>query len=187
MRLVVGITGGSGAVYALGLLQALGELGVRREVVVSRAGELVLAHECGTDLAELAGYADVLHDNADIAASVASGSHKTDGMVIVPCSMKTLAAVAHGYSESLLTRAADVTIKERRRLVVVPRETPLSPLHLENMLKLSRLGAVVLPPSPAFYQRPESLADVVKFVVGKILDQLGLEHALCRRWEGAEP
>jgi 4-hydroxy-3-polyprenylbenzoate decarboxylase len=187
VRIVVGITGASGAVYALSLLKVLGDLGAERHAVVSDMGAKVLFHECAVTLGELAGFCECLHDNRNLASSIASGSYHADAMVIVPCSMKTLAAVAHGWSDSLVTRAADVAVKEKRNLIIVPREMPLSAIHLENMLKLAKLGVTILPPSPAFYHHPQSLTDIVKFVVGKITDQLGLEHNLYQRWEGEEP
>ncbi len=182
MRVVVGISGGSGAIYALGLLKVLRDLGVETHLVVSTLGDYVTNHECGVNLNELKTYADYFHDNKDLAASIASGSFLTDAMVIVPCSMKTIAAVANGLSDNLLTRAADVTIKENRKLIVVPRETPLSSIHLENMLKLSQTGVTVLPASPPFYNNPESISDIVRSMVARILDQLKIEHNLIDRW-----
>lgn len=182
MRVVVGISGGSGAIYALGLLKVLKELGVETHLVVSTTGDYVTEHECGVSLNELKTFADYYHDNKDLAASIASGSFLMDAMVIVPCSMKTVAAVANGLSDNLLTRAADVTIKENRKLIVVPRETPLSSIHLENMLKLSKIGVTVLPASPPFYDKPESISDIVRSIVARILDQLKIEHNLINRW-----
>lgn len=184
MRIIVGITGGSGAVYALALLKCLRELHVETHLVVSDMGVRVMEHECGVTLEELRACADVFHENRNLGASIASGSFQTDGMVVVPCSMKTLSAVASGFSDTLLARAADVCIKERRRLVMVVRETPYNPIHLENMLKLSHTGAVILPASPAFYNQPQTIGDIVKFMLGKILDQLNIEHELCTRWNG---
>jgi 4-hydroxy-3-polyprenylbenzoate decarboxylase len=147
-------------------------------------GERVMEHECGVGPDELAAWADVVHENGNLGATIASGSFPSDGMAVVPCSMKTLAAIAHGYSDNLLTRAADVTLKERRPLVLVPREMPYSPIHLENMLALARSGAVILPPSPAFYNHPQDLGDLVRFVAGKILDQLRIPNTLSTRWNG---
>ena len=151
-------------------------------LVVSETGVRVVEHECRIDFDELKSLASVWHDNDNLGASIASGSFKTDGMIIVPCSMKTVAAIAHGYSEGLLTRAADVCIKEHRRLVIIPRETPLSTIHLENMLKLSQLGVRVMPASPEFYSHPETIGDMVTSIVGRGLDQLGIEHNLLKRW-----
>jgi 4-hydroxy-3-polyprenylbenzoate decarboxylase len=184
MRIIVGVTGGSGSIYALALLRWLRKLNVESHLVVSHMGARVMEHECGTDLAELRELCDVFHANDNLAATVASGSFRTDGMVVVPCSMKTLSAAANGYSASLLLRAADVCLKERRTLVMVVREMPYSAIHLENMLKLARIGAVILPASPAFYNHPQNLGDMVNFVAGKILDQLKIEHEIYTRWNG---
>lgn len=182
MRVVVGISGGSGSIYGVALLKVLKELGIETHLVVSTLGEYVTEHECDVNLEELKSLATYYHDNRDLAAPISSGSFLTDGMVIVPCSMKTVAAVANGLSDSLLTRAADVTIKENRKLIVVPRETPLSCIHLENMLKLSKAGVTVLPPSPGFYGHPETIGDMVSSIVARILDQLRIEHNLIHRW-----
>lgn len=182
MRVIVGISGGSGAIYGVGLLKVLQELGVETHLVVSTMGEYNVSYECGIELEELKKLATYYHDNKNLAAPIASGSFKTDAMVIVPSSMKTVAAVANGFSDSLLTRAADVVIKEQRKLIMVPRETPLSAIHLENMLKLAKLGVVVMPPSPAFYSLPETIGDIVSMIVGRILDQIGIEHNLLKRW-----
>lgn len=182
MKIVVGITGGSGAIYAITLLKALKEQNIETHLVVSTMGEYIVHHECNIKLEELKQLATVYHDNKDLTASIASGSFKTDGMIIVPCSMKTLAAISNGYSDGLLTRSADVVIKENRKLVIVPRETPLSPIHLENMLKLSKLGIRILPPTPGFYSKPESINDLVNQIVGRILDQFDIEHNLLTRW-----
>lgn len=184
MKIAVGLSGGSGAIYTLALLNYLGELGVERHLVASRMGLKVMEHECGVDEAELRRYCEVYHDNENLGAVLASGSARLDGMAVVPCSMKTLAGIACGYSDTLLTRAADVCIKERRRLVLVVRETPLSPIHLENMLKLSQMGVTILPASPGFYNHPRELSDIVRFMAGKILDQLGLAHDVYQRWKG---
>lgn len=182
MRLVIGISGGSGAIYAVGLLQALRQLGIETHLVMSKMGEKVLTHECGYAREDMLRMADYLYEAEDLFAPTASGTFKTDGMVIVPCSMKTLAAIANGYSDSLLTRSADVIMKEGRKLVVVPRETPLSQIHLENMLKLSRTGVTIMPASPGFYNHPESITDIVGAMVGKILDAFSIEHSLSVRW-----
>lgn len=182
MRIIVGISGGSGAIYGVALLKILQEMGIETHLVVSTMGEYVVEHECGINLEELKGLASYYHDNKDLAAPISSGSFKTDGMIIIPSSMKTVAAVANGLSDNLLTRAADVIIKERRKLVIVPRETPLSVIHLENMLKLARMGVTILPASPGFYNHPESIGDIVSAIVGRALDQLGIEHNLINRW-----
>ncbi|WP_299077232.1 UbiX family flavin prenyltransferase [uncultured Fretibacterium sp.] len=185
VKIVVGITGGSGAVYALALLRQLRILECETHLVVSRMGAYVMDHECGVSLEELRTFADRFYEDDDLAAPISGGSFRTFGMAVVPCSMKTLASIAGGFSESLLTRAADVTLKERRRLVLVTRESPLSVIHLENMLAATRAGAVVMPASPGFYHRPESVAEMVVSFSGRILDALGVEHNLTRRWEGA--
>ncbi len=184
MRIILGITGGSGSIYALAALRLLKNLGVETHVVASDMGLAVLEHECGVDEAELRGYCDVYHDNHNLGATIASGSFKTDGMAVAPCSMRTLAAIAGGYSDGLLTRAADVCIKERRRLVLLVREMPFSSVHLENMLKLSNKGVTILPACPGFYNHPQDLSDIVEFVAGKTLDQLGIENEAYERWKG---
>jgi 4-hydroxy-3-polyprenylbenzoate decarboxylase len=186
MKIIVGVSGGSCAIYGVALLQVLKQLNIETHLVVSTMGEYVVQHECGMTMEELKQLATVTHDNKDLAAPISSGSFKTDGMIIIPCSMRTLAAVANGLSDNLLTRAADVTVKENRKLVVVPRETPLSVIHLENMLKLARIGVTVLPASPGFYNHPESLEDIVAIMVGRALDQMGIEHQLFRRWGASE-
>lgn len=182
MKIVVGISGGSGAIYALGVLKALRELHIESHLVVSNMGEYVVNHECGVSLDELKSMADFYYENYDLAAPVASGSFKVDGMVVVPCSMKTLSAVCYGYSDSLLTRAADVCIKDRRRLVLLTRETPLSSIHLENMLKLSNLGVTIMPLSPGFYNHPQDISDIITSIVGRCLDQFNIEHNILKRW-----
>jgi polyprenyl P-hydroxybenzoate/phenylacrylic acid decarboxylase-like protein len=185
-RLIIGITGASAPHLAIHLLTALQRLDlVQTHLVISRAAHRTLELETGLRPDEITGLADVCHQRGDIAASIASGSFLTLGMVVVPCSMKTLAAIAHGYSDDLLTRAADVCLKERRRLVLVTRETPLSLVHLRNMTAVTEAGAIVLPPVPAFYQRPGSIDDLLAHLSGKILDQFGLEHDLSPRWQGA--
>lgn len=182
MRIVVGITGGSGAIYGVTLLRILRELGIETHLVVSEMGKYVVRHECDMEIEELKAMADYYHENIDLAASIASGSFKSDGMIIVPCSMKTLAAIAHGYSDNLLARAADVIMKEGRRLVVVPREMPFGVIHLENMLILAKQGVRIMPPNPGFYSQPETIEDLVNIVIGRILDQFDIEHNLLKRW-----
>ncbi|WP_306358403.1 MULTISPECIES: UbiX family flavin prenyltransferase [unclassified Nocardia] len=185
-RLIVGITGASAPHLAIHLLTALRRLDtVETHLVVSRAAHRTIELESGLRPEDVAALADVHHQRGDIAATIASGSFLTLGMVVVPCSMKTLAAVAHGYSDDLLTRAADVCLKERRRLVLVTRETPLSLVHLRNMAAVTEAGATVLPPVPAFYQRPTSVQDVLAHLSGKVLDQFGIRHELFPRWSGA--
>jgi len=182
-RLVVGVSGASGAPLAVELLRVLRDLpDWEAHLVISSSGQRTLLHETGLTGAALANMAAVVYDPADIGASIASGTFRTEGMVIVPCSMKTSAGVAVGYSENLLLRAADVTLKERRKLVMGARETPLSPLHLRNLLTLSEVGVVVMPAMLAYYIRPESLEDVTRHMVGKILAEFGIEYDGLRRW-----
>jgi len=181
-RLIVGISGASGCVYGLRLLEVLRNLNVETHRVVTRAAAKILESEVGLEIWEVRKLASQWYEVDDLSAPIASGSFSTMGMVVAPCSMKTLAGIAYGYSENLLLRAADVALKEGRRLILVPRETPLSSIHLENMLKLARMGVVILPASPAYYHKPKTIEDLVDYVVGKILDCLGLEHKLYRRW-----
>lgn len=193
-RWAVGITGASGAIYGVTLVQELLARNIEVHLVISEAGWRVLKEELGWETAhrqqalqsrfgqELAEGRLVFHPNADIGASIASGSYRMEGMVVIPCSMGSLSSIATGASRNLLTRAADVALKEGRRLILVPRETPLHAIHLENMLKLAQLGIVILPAMPAFYNHPASLDDIVRFVVGKVMDSMRLEHELYRRW-----
>ena len=184
-RIIVAITGATGAVYGVQLLKRLGAMpGVETHLVLSDAASLTLHQELGLQRRDAEALAHVVHRNRDIGASIASGSFQTDGMVIAPCSMKTLAAVAHGLSDNLVARAADVVLKERRRLVLVARETPLNLAHLRNMTAVTEMGGIVFPPVPAFYTRPDSLDDVVDHTVGRLLDLFDLPHdGLVRRWE----
>jgi polyprenyl P-hydroxybenzoate/phenylacrylic acid decarboxylase-like protein len=182
-RLVVGITGSSAPHYGLQLLRCLHRLGsVETHLVVSEQGRENIKIEAGLDPTLVSGWADVVHDPRDFAAAISSGSFLTMGMVIAPCSMSTLAAIAHGITTNLLVRAADVCLKERRRLVLVPRETPLSLIHLRNMVAVTEAGATVLPPTPAFYHDPRSIDDLIAQTTGKILDQFGIRHDLFTRW-----
>ena len=181
-RLIVGITGASGSVYAVRLIDVLREQGIEVHAVITASGQRVLAYECGVTMEELSRRVDVLYPNDDVGAAIASGSFRMDAMVILPCSMKTAGAIAHGVTDDLLTRAADVTLKEGRRLLLVPRETPMHEIHLENLLRLARAGAVIMPAAPGFYHRPETLDDLVDMMVGKILDRLGIEAELFTRW-----
>ncbi|MHB1005286.1 MAG: UbiX family flavin prenyltransferase [Chloroflexota bacterium] len=183
---VVGISGASGAIYGVELLRALRAAGARTHLIVSPTAAAILPVETGLGAAVVEALADHVYRADDLFAPVASGSFvatSIDGMAIVPCSMKTLAAVAHGFADNLISRAADVMIKEHRRLVLVPRETPLSPIHLRNMLTLAELGAVVLPPMPAFYTRPTTVTEIVQQTVSRVLDHLGLPGA-APRWTG---
>jgi len=182
VRLVVGITGASGCIYGKRLLQVLQKKRVETHLVITDRAKRIIEQENGA-VTEYVGLVSYSYDESDMDAPIVSGSFATDGMVIVPCSMKTLSSLASGYGNNCLTRAADVTLKERRPLVIVLRETPLSAIHLTNMLKLAQAGAVVLPAMPAFYNRPKTIDDLVNFVVGKILDALRVDHDLYERWD----
>ncbi|MFZ3219999.1 MAG: UbiX family flavin prenyltransferase [Rhodoferax sp.] len=187
-RIIVAISGASGAVYGVRLLQALRAVaGVESHLVVSDAGWRNVQQEHGLDRAAVEALADCVHDVRDVGAAVASGSFQCSGMVIAPCSMRTLAAVAHGLSDNLLTRAADVMLKERRRLVLMVRESPLHLVHLRNMVSVTEMGAIVCPPMPAFYLRPQSVEDIIEASVARVLDLLDLPHTLAPRWQGQAP
>ena len=183
-RVVVGITGATGAVYALRLLQRLKAAGCETHLVASPAGVLNAHHELGLDRKALEAQADVAYNPADVGAAIASGSFSTDAMVIAPCSMKTLAAVAHGLSDNLLTRAADVALKERRRLVLMVRETPFNLAHLRNMTAVTEMGGVIFPPLPAFYHRPQSIDELVDDTVERVLALIGIDSAHPKTWRG---
>lgn len=181
-RLIIGITGASGIIYAIRLLEVLRSMPVETHLVVTKAGQLTRAYETNISLAELKDMADFYHPVHDIASPLASGSFQTMGMVIIPCSMNTLSEVAHGLSSHLLTRAADVVLKERRRLVIVPREAPLHLKHLENMMDVTKNGGIIFPPTPAFYQKPSSIEALVDDTLGRILDLFAIEHGLVKPW-----
>ena len=186
-RVIVGISGASGAIYGVCLLKKLRELPrVETHLVVSEPGVRTLQHELGMTTAALAPFADKVHDVRDVGACIASGSFAAHGMIVAPCSMHTLAAIAHGLSDNLLTRAADVMLKERRRLVLMTRETPLHLVHLRNMTTVTEMGAIVFPPTPAFYHHPETLDDIVTHSIGRALDLLGIEHGLTKPWQGLD-
>lgn len=186
MRIVVGITGASGAVYGVKLLVHLKKLGAETHLVVSRWAEYTLKTEAGMSLSEVRELAAHSYSPDDLAAPIASGSFLHDGMIVAPCSMKTLAAIACGFSDNLISRAADVTIKEGRRLVLLPRETPLNAVHLENMLRLARCGVIIMPPVPAFYGQPKTVDDVVEHSVGRALSLVGIKNDLYFRWGGLD-
>jgi len=184
-RLVIAITGATGAVYGVRLLQHLQHTaGVETHLVVSDAAVLTLHQETGLARREVEAMAHVVHKSGDIGASIASGSFQSDGMIIAPCSMKTLAAVAHGLSDNLIARAADVVLKERRRLVLMVRETPFNLAHLRNMTAVTEMGGIIFPPLPSFYHHPQSISDMVDHTVGRVLDLYGITHALAPRWAG---
>lgn len=185
MRLIVAMTGATGAIFGIRLLEALRAVGgVEVHLVISKWAQTTIEHETTMTVDAVRGLADVAHTPGNLAATISSGSFKTAGMVVVPCSTKTLAAVACGLSDTLVARAAEVVLKERRKLVLVVRETPLTTIHLENMLRLAQAGAVILPPLPAFYIQPVTLDDVINHVVARIMDQFGLEFPGARRWDG---
>jgi 4-hydroxy-3-polyprenylbenzoate decarboxylase len=184
-RLIVAITGATGAIYGVRLLQALRDTaGVETHLLVSDAGVLNLHQELDMNRKDVEALAHVVHNVRDVGASIASGSFQSDGMVVAPCSMKTLAAIAHGYSDNLITRAADVVLKERRRLVLMVRETPFNLAHLRNMTAVTEMGGIIFPPLPGFYHRPQSIAEMVDHTVGRVLDLFSIPHRMAPRWNG---
>ncbi len=183
-RLILGITGASGAVYGVRLLQRARTLGVRTHLVVTPAGVINVHHELGLDRKALEALADEAHAPADVGACIASGSFTTDAMIVAPCSMKTLAAVAHGLGDNLLTRAADVTLKERRRLILMVRETPFNLAHLRNMTLVTEMGGIIFPPLPAFYHRPQTIDELVDDTVERVLQLSGIPQATPKSWAG---
>jgi 4-hydroxy-3-polyprenylbenzoate decarboxylase len=184
MRMVVGITGASGTVYGVRILEVLRDLGVETHLVMTEAARRVVELETGHTVQRIEALATISYRNDEIDAPVASGSFRTTGMVVAPCSIKSLSAIANSYNDGLLVRAADVALKERRKLVLVVRETPLHLGHLRLMAAAAEYGAVILPPMPAFYHQPKTISDLVDQTVGKVLDQFDLEHDLYRRWQG---
>jgi 4-hydroxy-3-polyprenylbenzoate decarboxylase len=185
MLLIIGITGASGAIYGIRLLDVLSNSKeVETHLIISEAGEKMIKHETDWELERVKALANVCYDINDIGAELSSGSYKRDGMVIAPCSMKTLSALANSYADNLITRAADTTLKERKRLVLLARETPLHLGHLRNMVKLTEMGAVILPPVPAFYHKPQSIQDIIDYTIGRVLDMFDIEHNLFTRWKG---
>jgi 4-hydroxy-3-polyprenylbenzoate decarboxylase len=183
-RLIVGLTGATGAILGVRLLEALKDCDVESHLVISRWAQRTIEHETPYTIKQVCALASVYHNSANMAAEISSGSFITDGMVIIPCSMRTLGSIAHGYGEHLVHRAADVVLKERRRLVLVVRESPLSELHLESMLKLARMGVRIVPPMPAFYNHPKSINDIVDHIVARVLDQFGISAPFAKRWDG---
>lgn len=186
-RIIVAITGATGVVYGVRLLQTLRGAGVETHCLISDAGVLNLHQELALKRKDAEAFADVVHNVRDVGASIASGSFQSDGMIIAPCSMKTLAAVAHGLSDNLITRAADVVLKERRRLVLMVRETPFNLAHLRNMTAVTEMGGIIFPPLPGFYHRPASIDEMVDHTVGRVLDLFSVEHQLTPRWSGLKP
>ncbi|HZD36942.1 MAG TPA: UbiX family flavin prenyltransferase [Nitrososphaeraceae archaeon] len=182
MKLIVGITGGSGVIYGIKFLEALYELNVESHLVISEWGEKTIRIETSFTTEYVKSLASRNYDSHNMASEISSGSFISDGMVIIPCSMKTLSSIANGYDDNLISRAADVCLKETRRLVIVPRETPLSRIHLVNMLQLNKSGAVILPAMPGFYHKPKSVDDLVNYIVGKVLDQFSIPNNSFKRW-----
>ena len=183
-RLIVGISGASGVIYGVRLLQALRKIPVESHLVMTRTAEVTLAHETRMKVSEVRRLADATYRVDDLAAAISSGSFRTIGMIVAPCSMRSLGEIANGISSNLLTRAADVVLKERRKLVLMVRETPLHAIHLRNMLRLAEAGAIIAPPVPAFYNKPESLDDIVDHAVGRVLDLFGIDTGKVKRWTG---
>ena len=185
MRLVVGMSGASGSVYGVRLLEVLADLEeVETHLVLTTTARLNISVETDWRIEDVEKLADEVHSDRNLAASISSGSFHTDGMIVIPCSMKSLSAIAHSYSDSLLTRAADVVLKDRRQLILVPRESPLHLGHCKLLYEAAQLGAIIAPPMPAFYNRPTSIDDIVNHTVGRILDLLGLDAGIVKRWSG---
>ncbi len=185
--IVVAITGASGVIYGVRLLEILKELGEETALVITPPAKIILEYELGITEDDLKQYSTVYYSSDDLTASINSGSFRYSSMVIVPSTMKTISAIANGYASNAITRAADVVLKERRKLVIVPRETPIRSIHLENMLKISNEGGIILPAMPAFYHKPENIDEMVNFIVGKILDMLEIDNHLFRRWHDENP
>ena len=183
-RLIVGLTGATGAILGVRLLEALNDSEVESHLVISNWARRTIEHETSYSFKQVCDLANVFHNSNNMAAEISSGSFITEGMVVIPCSMRTLGCIANGYGEHLVHRAADVVLKERRRLVLVARESPLSELHLENMLKLARIGVTIIPPMPAFYNHPKSINDIVDHIVARVLDQFGISARFAKRWDG---
>ncbi len=183
-RFIVGMTGATGAIFGIRLLEALKNCDVESHLVLSKWAQRTIEHETPYTVDQVNALATVTYSSGNMGATISSGSFITEGMVVIPCSMRTLACIAHGYGEHLVHRAADVILKERRRLVLVTRESPLSEVHLDNMLKLARMGVTILPPMPAFYNHPQSIADIVDHIVARVLDQLGIVAPFAKRWDG---
>jgi 4-hydroxy-3-polyprenylbenzoate decarboxylase len=185
--IVVAITGASGVIYGVKLLEVLKKLNKDTALIITDPARIILKHELNIDEKELKDLSGIIYDPKDLTASINSGSFRFQSMVIVPCTMKTISAIANGYASNAITRSADVVLKERRKLVLVPRETPLRSVHLENMLKISKEGGIILPAMPGFYHNPENIDDLCNFVVGKILDVLEIDNHLFKRWHNENP
>jgi flavin prenyltransferase len=182
MGLIFGISGATGAICGIRLLEVLREKGIETHLIITSTTEKIIPQETSYSVKEVKHLATYVYENEDLSAPISSGSFKTDGMAIIPCSIKSLSGIAHSHNENLLIRAADVTLKERRRLVLVVRETPFHQGHLELMLQVCRTGAILLPPMPGFYFRPKTIEDLINHTVGKVLDLFGIDHHLFKRW-----
>lgn len=183
-RIVIGISGASGVIYGVKMLSLLSEMDYETHLIISEAGKINIQIETGQDVNAIEAMASVVHDSQDMTASLASGSFITEGMIVVPCTIKTLSAIANSYNSNLLIRAADVTLKEKRKLVLMVRETPLHKGHLRLMTLAADMGAHILPPIPSFYHNPKTIDDIIDQTIGKIFDFMGIEHQLFQRWEG---
>src|SRR6266478_9414665 len=183
-RLIVGMTGSTGAIFGVRFLEALKHADVESHLIISKWAQRTIEHETNYSLEQVRGLASLVHSPGDMGATISSGSFLTEGMVVIPCSVRTLGCIASGYGEHLVHRAADVVLKERRRLVLVVRETPLSEVHLENMLKLARIGVSIVPPMPAFYNHPQTVDDIVNHIVARVLDQFDIPAPFAKRWDG---
>ena len=183
MKVVVGISGASGVIYGIRLLEELKKIKTETHLIISAIAMDIIEHETNYSVKSVEELADYIHDENDLNAIVNSGSFKFDTAIIIPCSMKTLSAISNGYGDNVITRVADVTLKERRQLIIVPRETPLRTVHLENMVKISKEGAVILPAMPGFYHNPETIDDQINFIVGKIFDIMGIDNNLFTKWK----
>lgn len=183
MKVVVGISGASGVIYGIRLLEELGKNNVETHLIISSIAKDIIEHETDFSVSDVEELADFVHNENDLNAIVNSGSFKFDTAIIIPCSMKTLSAISNGYGDKVITRVADVTLKERRQLIIVPRETPLRTVHLQNMVKISREGAIVLPAMPGFYHNPETIDDQIDFIIGKIFDIMNIDNNLFTKWK----
>ena len=182
MRLIIGITGSTGVIYVIRMLEVLKNAGVETHLIMSEWAEKCISMETKYSVEQVKSLATTISDEKNMAASISSGTHKTDGMIVIPCSMKSLSSIANGYDETLVARAAGVTLKESRKLILVARETPLTAINLENMLKLAQLGVIIMPPVTEFYTNPTSIDAMIDHIVGKCLDQFDIEHDLFTRW-----
>jgi flavin prenyltransferase len=186
LKIVIGISGSSGVIYGIRFLQALTKLKIETHLVLSKWAKKNIEIETDENIEEIVKVADFCYEETDMAAAISSGSFKTNGMAIIPCSMKTMSSIANGYDDNLISRAASVTIKENRRLVIVPRETPLSKIHITNMLKLSEIGVIILPAMPGFYHRPKTIEDMIAHIIGKTLDQFNINNNIFARWGASQ-